>query len=95
MRLIRPRGAALRTVAPKSIPGKVRSSTYCARPVTLDRPSRRGIDSPMEGIYAELYSGLLEGLARLHVAAIEAATKPGDSLFGRTVGKAIRRDPRS
>ena len=41
------------------------------------------------------YPGLLEGLARLYISAIEAAAKPGDSLLGRTVGKAIRRDPRS
>src|SRR5215472_9355714 len=44
--LISPRGIRLRTVAPKSIPGSVRSSMYRARPVTLSQPSLRGTDAP-------------------------------------------------
>src|SRR5687768_7970492 len=46
MFLMRPRGAVLRTVVPNSIPGNVRSSTYCAWPVTFRRPSLRGVDLP-------------------------------------------------
>jgi hypothetical protein len=44
--LILPRGIELRTVAPYNIPGNDMSSMYCARPVTLSRPSLRGTDDP-------------------------------------------------
>src|SRR5258708_6391977 len=44
--LMRPRGTELRTVTPCSIPGKLRSSTYSAWPVTFFRPSLRGIGLP-------------------------------------------------
>src|SRR3974390_2408794 len=44
--LIFPRGMLLRTVAPYNIPGMEMSSMYCARPVTLSRPSLRGTDIP-------------------------------------------------
>src|SRR5262249_415581 len=46
---IRPRAIGERTVALSSIPGKLRSSTYCARPVTLSNPSLRRIGWPTIG----------------------------------------------
>src|SRR5215831_15097421 len=46
---ILPRAIVLRTVAPYNIPGKTMSSTYCARPVALSRPSFRGTDTPTIG----------------------------------------------
>ncbi len=42
-----PRGIVERTGAPWSIPGKERSSTYRAAPVTLAIPSLRGTFFPM------------------------------------------------
>ncbi len=65
---------------------------------TLATGNRQPDGGHLRGIvpaYARAPTEALERLARLKVAAIETATKPGDSLFGRTVGKAIRRDPRS
>src|SRR5215469_6477895 len=44
--LILPRGTRLRTVAPNNMSGIDISSIYCARPVTLSRPSLRGTDLP-------------------------------------------------
>src|SRR5262245_46966379 len=87
MLLMRPRGAGLRTVAPKSIPGRTKSSTYFARPVTFARPSRRGTERPMNGITPIL----LECLTGFYVAALESATEPADTLLGRTVPEPIGR----
>src|SRR5437660_2708989 len=44
---ISPRGIVERIVAPWSMSGKVRSSTYFAAPVTLARPSLRGTFLPI------------------------------------------------
>src|SRR6266481_2705953 len=44
---MRPRAILLRTVTPWIIPGKARSSTYWARPVTLSRPSFRITECPI------------------------------------------------
>src|SRR6516162_6931148 len=44
-----PRGIWLRTVAPYNMLGKVRSSMYWERPVTLSRPSLRGVAVPTIG----------------------------------------------
>src|ERR1700751_4361168 len=44
--LILPRGTRLRTVAPNNMSGSDISSIYCARPVTLSRPSLRGTELP-------------------------------------------------
>src|SRR4051812_34077197 len=49
MDLMRPRGMVERTVAPYHMPGRVMSSTYWARPVTLARPSLRGGEVPRSG----------------------------------------------
>src|SRR5208282_4563713 len=54
--LILPRGIELRTVAPYNIPGNDMSSMYCARPVTLSRPSLRGADDPtMFSVFTRFY----------------------------------------
>src|SRR5256885_887032 len=50
IRLILPRGISLRTVAPYNMFGRTISSTYCAWPVTLSRPSFRGTDTPTMGL---------------------------------------------
>src|SRR5580704_15993255 len=49
MEVMRPRAMVERTVAPYHMPGRVMSSTYWARPVTLARPSLRMGDVPMMG----------------------------------------------
>src|SRR3974390_3147216 len=46
MARMRPRGTPLRTVTPWMRPGKARSSTYWARPVTFSRPSFLRTDCP-------------------------------------------------
>src|SRR6185503_5860433 len=48
VRAISPRGTVERIVFPWSIPGKTRSSTYDARPVTFSRPSLRGTFRPTD-----------------------------------------------
>ena len=49
MEAMRPRAMVERTVAPYHMPGRVMSSTYWARPVTLARPSLRMGDVPRMG----------------------------------------------
>src|ERR1035441_8144234 len=49
MEAMRPRAMVERTVAPYHMPGRVMSSTYRARPVTLARPSLRMGDAPTMG----------------------------------------------
>ena len=49
MEVMRPRAMVERTVAPYHMPGRVMSSTYWARPVTLARPSLRMGDVPTMG----------------------------------------------
>src|SRR5439155_1258101 len=60
--LILPRGISLRTVAPYNMFGRTISSTYCAWPVTLSRPS------------AQPPPTLLQGTVQL-VAVIAAAAR--------------------
>src|ERR1039458_6754630 len=59
MEVMRPRAMVERTVAPYHMPGRVMSSTYWARPVTLARPSLRIGDVPImrvgSGIVAERF----------------------------------------
>ena len=54
---MRPRGMEERTVAPYHIPGRVISSTYSARPVTLARPSLRMGEVPMSGAALDVDGG--------------------------------------
>src|ERR1035441_1216858 len=49
MEVMRPRAMVERTVAPCHMPGRLMSSTYRARPVTLARPSLRMGDAPTMG----------------------------------------------
>src|SRR5258708_6860470 len=49
MDAMRPRAMVERTVAPYHMPGRVMSSTYCARPVTFARPSLRMGEEPTMG----------------------------------------------
>src|ERR1017187_2754497 len=49
MEVMRPRAMVERTVAPYHMPGRVMSSTYWARPVTLARPSLRMGEVPTMG----------------------------------------------
>src|SRR6478735_7704273 len=85
------------------MPGRVKSSTYRARPVTLSWPSRRGKDRSMSGPSIRgdrtadrpavgTSGGLLEGVAGVRVAGVQPTAEPGHALLGRSMGEAVRRD---
>src|SRR4029078_4310213 len=85
------------------MPGRVKSSTYRARPVTLSWPSRRGKDRPMRGPSIRgdrtadrpavgTAGGVLEGVSGSRVAGVQPAAEPGHALLGRSMGEAVRRD---
>jgi hypothetical protein len=57
--LIFPRAMLLRTVAPYSMLGTLISSMYRARPLTLSRPSLRGVGVPTMGSVFKLGPFLL------------------------------------